>query len=142
MSEDLTFQTTKEEGPDQGGGQNAGLVNLTKSYVDKLTRMTPDEREKLKTSIQKFTDPKVELKPEEKKELLTSQTNPNKEEDFNNRLQKARCWMNTLKTKGKNVDKWTKEPQILQSLYYTNKVKASKKLDKFLQELNGVESKG
>lgn len=31
------------------------LQNLTKSYVDKLTRMEPEEREKLKASIQKFS---------------------------------------------------------------------------------------
>ena len=136
-SEDLQFRTSKEDSlGDAQGKENAGLVNLTKSYVDKLTRMTPDEREKLKTSIQKFTDPKTELSQADKKQLLETKTSPAKDDEFNNRLQMSRSWMNSLKTKGKPVDKWVNEPKLLQTLYYTNKVQAAKKLDKFLKELN------
>ena len=54
-SDDLTFRTSKSDAPE--GKENAGLLNLTKCYVDRLTRMPADERAKLKASILKFTDP-------------------------------------------------------------------------------------
>jgi serine/threonine protein kinase len=140
-SEDLVFQTSKEGGDPTSdpNKESAGLVNLTKSYVDKLTRMTPDEREKLKSSIQKFTDPKQELSPAEKKTLVETKTNPTKEDEFNNRLQQLRCWLGSLKTKGKDVSKHANDPKLLQSLYYTNKVKASKKLDALLVECSKLD---
>ena len=139
MSDDLTFTTAKED-KEENPNPNSGLINLTKSYVDKLTRMTPDEREKLKSSIQKFTDPKQELTGQQKKELTTQPTNPNKEDDFNNRLQLARSWLNNLKNKGKKTDKFEAEPRTLQKLYYTNKMKAAKRLDALFRELDALEA--
>jgi hypothetical protein len=138
-SEDLTYTTAKED-KEENPNPNSGLINLTKSYVDKLTRMTPDEREKLKSSIQKFTDPKTELTAVQKKELTTQPTNPNKEDEFNNRLQQARSWLNNLKAKGKKIDKHEIQPRMLQTLYYTNKMKAALRLDAFFKELVSVES--
>jgi uncharacterized protein YegL len=129
--------------PSTDGKENAGLVNLTKSYTDKLTRMTPDEREKLRTSIQKFTDPKTSLSAADKKSLVETKTSPAIEDQFNNRLQMARSWINELRAKGRPVEHFDQTPKRLQSLYYTNKVQAAKKLDQLMRELteaDGVEA--
>jgi len=133
------FRTSKEEKEESSSNPNSGLINLTKSYVDKLTRMTPDEREKLKSSIQKFTDPKIELTPTEKKELAASVTKPDKEDEFNNRLQKARSWIAGLKAKGKPIGNHESAAKSLQVLYYTNRLKAAKRLDALFKDLLALE---
>src|SRR5207253_3219676 len=114
--------------------------NLTKSYVDKLTRMTPDEREKLKASIEKFTGPTGDITEEQKKELLESETSPSQEDQFNTRLQQLRNWIVALdKKKKKRVSEVKDMDQKLQKLYYTNKVRAAKLLDAGFAKLSEIE---
>lgn len=135
-TEPLTFSTPANE---DWNRQDNSLVNLTKSYVDKLTRMTPDEREKLKASIEKFTGPTGDITTEQKKELLDTDTNPNKEDEFNTRLQQLRNWMVSLEKNKKNVSEVKDLDQRLQKLYYTNKMRAAKLLDEGFNKLSEIE---
>ncbi|MBI4862714.1 MAG: hypothetical protein HY815_21005 [Candidatus Riflebacteria bacterium] len=73
VSEEIRTKQRDAMEPDlQSSSPNSGLVNLTKSYVDKLTRMTPEEREKLKSSIQKFSGVKERGRRALRRELLSA----------------------------------------------------------------------
>jgi tetratricopeptide (TPR) repeat protein len=53
---DLPSATDGESESSSGERQDVGeLADLTRSYVDKLSRMAPDEREQLRTSLRRFT---------------------------------------------------------------------------------------
>lgn len=76
-SEDLQFRTSRPGSPPSAKN---GLENLVKSYVDKLTRMTPDERERLKQSLGRFTGGRAKPSPAELKALIDARTSPTDED--------------------------------------------------------------
>ena len=97
--------------------------------------MTPAERERLRASFDRYANPKLELSQAEKSILFTIKTNPASEDDFNNRLQQARAWLDSLRRAGKDVEKLAQAPRLLQTQYYVNRVAAARKLDRFVAEL-------
>lgn len=130
--------TTPEGGPPSGSGGRAPAAAAWDGCC-RMQRMTPDEREKLRASIRRFTDPKREVTAAEKRQLLETRTSPAKDDEFNNRLQLVRSWLISLRTSGRQVEKWDNQPKLLQTLFYTNKVQAAKKLDRFARELDALE---
>jgi serine/threonine protein kinase len=134
---DSTFQTLAKDPPPQTPNAPA-LSQLTRDYIDKLGRMTPDEREKLRASILKFSGNRP-FSSEQKKPLLASYTSPNREDEFNDRLQAANSWINRLRTKKLDVAPLETEARQVQTLYQTNRVKAASRLDTLLRQLNRLD---
>ena len=114
------------------------LVELAKSYVDKLTRMTPDEREKLKKSLKNFliTDEDNALTSERKKALLRDKSN---EQNFYDRLRYLTIWSGRIEKDGKKLPFEKTETTMLQNLFYLNPKKAYSKLDAHFQALGRLD---
>ena len=114
------------------------LVELAKSYVDKLTRMTPDERQKLKHSLQNYLiiDADKILTPDKKKEIINNSSN---NDNFNDRLRFFKVWKKQLKENSISHDFNNKEGDILSNLYFINPKKAFEKLDKYLRKLGTLD---
>jgi hypothetical protein len=130
-SDDKRFVTRAEAST---GSTNAPLKELAKSYVDKLTRMTPDEKEKLERSLSEFLPNVDNLTDEKKKELLARTST---EATFHERRQYLSLWIDQLQaakrdlpngvTEGK--EDISAEAEYLKSLYYVNPKRAVEKLD-------------
>ena len=75
------------------------LYQIAKSYVDKLTRMTPDERQKLRHSLQNYMliDVDKTLNLEKKKDITNSETN---KDNFQDRLRFFKVWSRKLTDSG------------------------------------------
>ncbi len=141
-SEDKRFITRPPRGT---GPQTAPLKELAKSYVDKLTRMTPDEKEKLERSLSEFLPSAKNLTPEKKRQLLKVRSN---ETNFHERRQYLSLWVEqldkasktfpTLDT-GRNVKD---EAEYLKSLYYVNRERALERLDQSIEAISKVDGAG
>ena len=114
-------------------------MSLTRSYVDKLSRMTPDERQKLRDSIAKFTDLRAPLTAEEKKLLLATPTAAANEGEFATRLQMMRRWMSDLVKLNKGTPDWPTAPRMIEKQYYVSHFRGARRLDRFIQLLDVAE---
>jgi serine/threonine protein kinase len=136
-SDDKRFVTRAEA---SGGGGNAPLKELAKSYVDKLTRMTPDEKEKLERSLSEFLPNVDNLTLEKKKELLIRTST---EANFHERRQYLSLWIDQFNAQKKTLPggitegKKTihEEAEYLKSLYYVNSKRAVAKLDRCIRSM-------
>lgn len=136
-SEDKTFETrvaSKGNGP-----TTAPLKELAKSYVDKLTRMTPDEKEKLERSLKEFLPSEDNLTQERKRQLFEGRTN---EQNFHERRQYLALWVEQVVKSGKPLppkgDKerdLAQEAKYLNDLYYVNPKRAMEKLDQAVDQI-------
>jgi len=94
-------------------------------------RMPPDEREKLRQAIERFVGPFGNITEEQKHELLTTQTDPTQEDRFNERLQMLRNWMKWCENESIEIGaELQKMDQELQKLYYTNRIRAARRMDR------------
>jgi hypothetical protein len=84
---------------------------------------------------QKFTDPVGELTEARKRELVLTSLDPQAEMPFNGRLQELRIWLFSLRRQGREVGDLADVDQILQKLYYTNRLRAVRRLDESLRKL-------
>ena len=141
-SEDKTFKTlprgqTRSMFQDNQSNEPP-LVELAKSYVDKLTRMTPDERQKLKHSLQNYLiiDADKILTPEKKREILNDSSN---EDNFNDRLRFFKVWMEQLDKDSIKHGFKDNEDAVIQNLYFVNPKKSFKKLDSKLKKLSKLD---
>ena len=141
-SEDKTFKTlprgqTRSMFQDNQSNEPP-LVELAKSYVDKLTRMTPDERQKLKHSLQNYLiiDADKILTPEKKREILNDSSN---EDNFNDRLRFFKVWMEQLDKDSIKHGFKDNEDAVIQNLYFVNPKKSFKKLDEKLKKLSKLD---
>lgn len=131
-SDDKRFVTRAEAGPN---GPTAPLKELAKSYVDKLTRMTPDEKEKLERSLSEFLPSVENLTTDRKKELIAGTTTQG---NFHERRQYLSLWIEQFEKAGKSLPAGFTQPQFsvkdeadyLKSLYYVNPKRALEKLDR------------
>lgn len=136
-SEALEFRTSQEGGLGTFPVLPNGRVDC--SFADGGTLLAPDEREKLKAAIQRNTGPRAVLSAAEKKQLLATPTNEYDVDEFNNRIQMSRIWLNTLKRQGKPVDSFFSKPRLLQELYFTNQKLAVTRLDQIFMELDALD---
>lgn len=131
-SDDKRFVTRAETGPE---GPGAPLKELAKSYVDKLTRMTPDEKDKLERSLSEFLPSVDNLNLDKKKELIAGTTT---EGNFHERRQYLSLWIEQFESAGRELPPGfttentsiRDEAEYLKSLYYVNPARALSKLDK------------
>lgn len=134
LSDVVTYVT---EEPVTGEGS---LIQLVKSYIDKLTRMTPDERLKLHSSVGQFAGPKGDISAEARRELLAERTDPIREDRFHDRVRQARNWIVALELAGRPVE----EVKVLVSKalkqWGSNAVRASDQLDAVLARLAEIEA--
>ncbi|MBI3892656.1 MAG: protein kinase [Candidatus Wallbacteria bacterium] len=145
-SEDRTFTTKDSTDPtwktDRGGGGGNSedqLQDLAKSYVDKLTRMTPDERAKLKESINRFIDLDQGPLPEAKKAAVmvsktTSQT-------FSDRFPVFAKWRKEMVKVHPEQEKALPErlERVLQKIFLDNPARACHMLDAALVKLRALD---
>lgn len=128
-SDDKRFVTRTERSLQERGRP---LKELAKSYVDKLTRMTPDEKEKLERSLSEFLPSVENLTKEKKKELLQGQTTLN---TFHERRQYLSLWIEQFKNSSRKLPEGPTKEDIgveadyLKSLYYVNGKRAIERLD-------------
>lgn len=141
-SDDKRFVTRAES---TGSGPGAPLKELAKSYVDKLTRMTPDEKEKLERSLSEFLPSVDNLTQEKKKELIAGTSTQG---NFHERRQYLSLWIEQYDKEGKALPKGItegkenirEEAEYLKSLYYVNVKRALEKLDKSIEMIAKTES--
>lgn len=142
-SDDKRFVTRAEQ---TAGNSNAPLKELAKSYVDKLTRMTPDEKEKLERSLSEFLPSVDNLTKVKKRELLIGKSD---ETTFHERRQYLSLWIDQFQSEKKTLPGGitpgkadiAAEAEYLKSLFYVNPDRAITKLDKCVQamaEADGV----
>jgi len=121
------------------------LFQIAKSYVDKLTRMTPDERQKLRHSLQDYMliDVDEALNSNKKQTITGTSTNS---ENFQDRLRFYKVWskklLNTiseeeLKQHEEVFDKTTNTK--IANMISINSGKACRKLDKYLATLKSID---
>ncbi len=130
-SDDKRFVTRAETGP---SGPGAPLKELAKSYVDKLTRMTPDEKEKLERSLSEFLPSVDNLTLDKKKELIAVTSTKG---NFHERRQFLSLWIEQFEKEGKTLPAGVSsnkkdiraEAEYLKSLYYVNVKRALERLD-------------
>jgi hypothetical protein len=127
--------TTTTESPPPGVGGDGALINLLRSYIDKLSRMTPDEREKLKGSILKVTGNRARIDPATRGTLVGRPTDPQEESSFHDRLCAAAAWVTIVGLRGQPVDGWQKDLERLHKGYYVNRVRAAGRLDALIAEV-------
>lgn len=123
------------------GDSEDHLHELAKSYVDKLTRMTPDERAKLKLSISKFINPGSgkPLNDKTKSELLTIKTH---KQVFNDRYLLVQRWRSTLAAIAPDeTDKTCPQKMLdrIQRLFQINPGRACGLLDRMSKKLSELE---
>ncbi len=141
-SENRTFTTLDNSdagwttSPSSYAGGEDQLQDLAKSYVDKLTRMTPDERAKLKESINKFIDTNQGPLAEERKVAMMVKTTP---ETFNDKVQVFNKWRKELSGKGLKGVPSEKYGSRLQKLYLNNSLAACFQLDKLFKMLRKLD---
>ncbi|MBI4736130.1 MAG: hypothetical protein HY766_08725 [candidate division NC10 bacterium] len=128
------------DGGSGGGSHESGLVNLTRSYVDKLTRATPDEREKLRAAQKRMSASRPAPTRRERSGLASTVTNPLDEVDFNDRLSAALGWVESLKRSGKDMTRTEQALTRIERLFYVNRMKAAQKLDQVLGFLARAEA--
>ena len=144
-SENRTF-TTKDSS-DQGawpgraapaGGEDQ-LQDLAKSYVDKLTRMTPDERAKLKESINRFIDLDQGPLSEVRKAAATATKTTS--QTFPDRLPVFRKWRREEVTKHPELEKQLPErlERYLEKVVLENPGKACHMLDRAFTKLRSID---
>ena len=144
ISENKTLKTLREgEDPfiNEDPSPDPPLVELAKSYVDKLTRMTPDERRKLKESLRQYLvlDAEGMLTAAKKRELIAGKTN---EDNFHERLRFFKVWVDKL-DKEYIVHGFRKDQDsIFLALHAVNRRKSYVKLDRALNRLNEAEHRG
>ncbi len=142
FSQDYTFRTRDNDDPILTNPSNeAPLVELAKSYVDKLTRMTPDERKKLEQSLDQYLIINADktLTVEKKREIIAGTTNG---DNFNDRLRYFKVWMEQLDKSGIKHGLNPRRDAILQSMNFINPKKSHKRLDEALQKLDEKERQG
>ena len=123
------------------------LYQIAKSYVDKLTRMTPDERQKLRHSLQNYmlVDVDLTLTPKKKESITNTKTN---KDSFQDRLRFFKVWSKQIRNSNPKPD-ISKYPKVfdkntdakLQQISLINPTKAYQKLDKYLAVLKKFDSK-
>lgn len=144
-SEDKRFITRPAR---SANTQTAPLKELAKSYVDKLTRMTPDEKEKLERSLSEFLPSAKNLTPDKKKHLMKVRTN---ETNFHERRQYLALWVEAVQKDGKPLPrvgdggvgdegkKLDEEAEYLKSLYYVNPERAIQRLDQAIDAVAALD---
>ena len=144
FSENKTFKTLREgEDPfiNDDPSPAPPLVELARSYVDKLTRMTPDERAKLRQSLIQYLiiDGDKMLTAAKKLDLITSKTNS---DNFHERVRFFKVWTDEL-DKDSIVHGFRKDQDsIFVALNMVNKRKSYLKLDRALNRLFEAEHRG
>jgi len=119
--------------------EGQGLVRLTASYTDKLSRMTSDEREKLKASVEKFVEPPGDLSEEQKLYLTSNPTDPSAKDEFNRRLHQLRNWIEQHRHRGVLLVKFRERDQVIQKMYGTNRIQAGRLLDESFAEMQRID---
>jgi tRNA A-37 threonylcarbamoyl transferase component Bud32 len=112
----------------------SGLSGLVRSYIDKLSRMTPDERSKLRESLAQF-DRRHFLTAERKAQLAAGRTDPRREDVFYERLVGAGLWIIERFAERQGVDRWLRDCRIIESLYHTNRVVGARRLDALIRDV-------
>ena len=128
-SDDKRFFTRAERSREERGRP---LKELAKSYVDKLTRMTPDEKEKLERSLSEFLPSVENLDTGKKRELIQSRSTLN---TFHERRQYLSLWIEQFQNNGNKLPEGPTKKDVgteavyLQHLYYVNGKRAIERLD-------------
>ncbi|MBI2943799.1 MAG: protein kinase [Candidatus Wallbacteria bacterium] len=145
-SEDRTFTTKDSTDPawrtERGGGAGSSedqLQDLAKSYVDKLTRMTPDERAKLKESINRFIDLDQGPLPEAKK--LAVMATKTTSQSFADRFPVFAKWRREIVKVHPDQEKTLPErmERILQKIFLDNPARACGMLDRAFAKMRGLD---
>jgi len=120
--------------------QKSPLEQLAESYIEKLGRMTPDERTKLNDSLNNYLllKPGKALSAARKAELATTASTV---DTFNDRLALFTAWRNQLSDIGCPIDRDETEQRngVMLSTFEVNKRRACTLLDCGLAELAEAE---
>jgi hypothetical protein len=111
------------------------LIELARSYIDKLDRMTPDEKVKLERSLAEFLPTAENLTPGRLQELVRGRTTSG---NFHERRLYLALWIESLARKGRDLPAGFSKPETtvldeveyLRSLFNVNPEVAASKLDR------------
>jgi serine/threonine protein kinase len=103
------------------------LFDLTRSYIEKLTRMTPDERQKLRISLERIADRRRKLTAADLKAMASTRTHAFKADEFYFRLEALRDHFNT--------DEVRQGLYHLERVWWMNSMRAAQRLDRAIEDV-------